>query len=102
MKLTDKSIAVLSGFANINTGIWLIPGKHQTTVDQFENSMFAAADLEEDFPCEFGIINLGMFLSNVSNFTNAEISFVDGGKYGHIMISDADYSMVYHGVDRQM
>jgi hypothetical protein len=98
MKLSEKTIAVLQGFSAINSGLWLMPGKHQETVDQLEDGMAAFADLEEDFPCEFGIINLGVFLANLSNFSEPSIEFDDG----HIYITDGEYEMLWHGVSHTL
>jgi hypothetical protein len=97
MKLSDKTIAVLQGFAQINAGLLLRNGRRQKTLDQIENGMFAIADFDEEFPIEFGIVSLPTFLGNLAVFDKPELSFEQEGDYGRLLISDEQWEMTYNG-----
>lgn len=96
MKLSDKTVAILQGFAQINAGLLLRPGTRQKTLDQVENGMFAVADLDEEIPFEFGLLNLNTFLGNLAVFEDYQIEFKekdDKSAYGYMLVRNDDFEM---------
>lgn len=90
MKLSDFSLAVLKNFSTINDGIVLRPGSIVRTVNE-EQSIFAEAEVDDQFPVEFGIDDLNNFLGNVTTIGNPELSF----EANTVLISDGKFSLNY-------
>lgn len=74
MKLSVNTQNVLKNFQTINTGILFKPGKLQRTLNATK-SVFADAELEENFPKEFGIYDIGKLLAVLSLYENPELEF---------------------------
>lgn len=66
MKLTDNTLNVLKNFATINQGLVIRPGNILRTISGNRN-ILAEANVEENFPLEFGIYDLNKLLSIVSH-----------------------------------
>lgn len=92
MKLSDRTLAVLKNFANINSGLVLHAGKVQKTMSP-EQTILVQATLEEEFPLTFGIYDLNQFLGNVTMLDSPEISFDDKA----VNIKDNMIDLRYHG-----
>lgn len=74
MKLSDETVSILKNFASINTGIVLRPGKTIKTIAA-DKSILAEAEVQEEFPVEFGIYDLNQFLGNVTTMKSPELIF---------------------------
>lgn len=74
MKLSPNTLNVLKNFSSINNSIVLRPGKIQKTVSP-QKSIVAQAELEEDFPYEFGIFDLSNFINNVTMESSSDLEF---------------------------
>ena len=62
MNLTDKTLTVLKNFAGINNSILVKEGNQLRTISVAKN-ILAEAEIEEDFPRQFGIYDLNQFLN---------------------------------------
>lgn len=80
MKLTDDTLCILQNFASIQPNIVV---EHEAlqlkTVSEARNIM-ALADIEESFPCDFGIYDLNEFLSAIRLIDNPIFTFNDKRK----------------------
>lgn len=75
-KLSARTLSLLSNFASISPSIVLQPGKVLRTVsDSF--TIIAMADIEEDFPIEFPILDVTKLLAvlKLKNFKECELEF---------------------------
>lgn len=79
MKISDKTLTLLKNFSNINQSLLFKSGNTIRTISVMKN-IFAEATISEDIPKEFGIYDLGQFLSGISLHKNPEIVF-DGNSY---------------------
>lgn len=77
MKLSDQTLEVLQNFSTINNSLWFNKGKVLRTVSATKN-IFAQAEVDNDFPIDFGIYDLDTFRSVLSLFDNEyELNFDD-------------------------
>ena len=83
MKLTPKTIETLKNFSTINAGIVLNAGKTQRTWS-LDKSILVEAELDEEFPCQFGIYDLEKFLRNITVMDNPELNFTSE----HVLLDD--------------
>ncbi len=90
MKLSERTIKILKNFTQLNPGIVLQPGKNQRTCDE-QKSSFAMVELDEDFPLDFAIYDLGTFLSCVSEFKDVNVEFDEDAA----TISSGGFKVVY-------
>ena len=67
MKLSDKTLTILKNFAGINTGIFFQTGKIIKTVAPTK-SILATANIDEEFPTDFGIYDMTRLLGAYSLF----------------------------------
>jgi hypothetical protein len=74
MKLSDKTLSVLKNFSSINQSILFKEGKSLRTISVMKN-ILAEAEVEEDFPKDFGIYDLNQFLQNIDLHQNPELDF---------------------------
>jgi len=74
MKLNRSTIEVLKNFAGINNGMVIHAGSRLRTQDNL-NKQIAYADIEDNFPVEFAVYDLGEFLSAINLLDNAELDF---------------------------
>ena len=65
MTLCDNTLMVLKNFAGINNSILVKKGSKLRTMSVAKN-ILAEADINEDFPREFGIYDLNQFLNGLS------------------------------------
>jgi|TARA_B110000285_G_scaffold219911_1_gene271057 hypothetical protein len=92
MKISEETQQILRNFASINQSILLKPGNRVSTMSVMRN-ILASADVEEDFPVQFGIYDLPRFIGNLSIYPELEfndkfILMTDGQKSYKFMASD--------------
>lgn len=81
MKLNENTIAVLKNFSSINSNILFKAGKNVRTRTR---TIIASADLDQEFPKDFAIMDLGRFLSVVNLFEAPELNFDEEDGAVHI------------------
>jgi hypothetical protein len=74
MKISDKSIAILSNFSKINPSIKIIPGSVLSTKDH-GNFILAIANVEEEFPQECCIYELPKLLNILPLIKDPDFEF---------------------------
>ena len=74
MKLSEHTVNVLKNFSNINPMLLVNPGSSLTTMN-INKSIFASAEVEENFPSQFAIFELPKFLGVLSLFKEPELEF---------------------------
>ena len=97
MKLSPKTLAILSNFSITNNSLLFLKGKTQRT-KSVSSSSFIEVEIEEDIPKEFGIYDLKRFHQTLSAFDNPEIDF-DGDK---LTIKEGNKSVRYITVDKKV
>lgn len=90
MKLSMNTVAVLKSFSQINSSIWISPGKKLKTISTTKG-IFAEIEIEDEFPAEFGIYDLPQFLSAINLMKDADIEFGESA----MTITDGHASMIY-------
>jgi len=98
MKISEQTQLVLRNFANINQSILINPGNRLSTMSVMRN-ILASADIEEEFPVQFGIYDLPRFLGNLSIYPELEfhekyVLMSNGSKTYKFMA--ADPSIIVH------
>lgn len=76
MKLSKETLEILQNFATINQSILFLEGKTQKTFTTTK-TCYAEATVAEEFPQEFAIYDLNMFLGLISLFKDPEIELTD-------------------------
>lgn len=89
MNLSKETLTVIKNFAGINGAILFQEGSTLKTMSE-GNTIIAEATIAEAFPSDFGIYDLGEFLSAVGIFQNTVLDFQD--KY--VVISDGGKSKI--------
>jgi gp45 sliding clamp, C terminal len=74
MKLSENTINILKNFATINPSLLVNPGNTITTMSPAK-SIYAKANVEENFPTRFAIYELSKFLGITSLIKDAELDF---------------------------
>ena len=74
MKLSDRTINLLKNFASINQSILFKQGNQLRTISVMKN-ILAEANIDEDFPQEFGVYDLSQFLNSLGLFQEPELNF---------------------------
>lgn len=74
MKLSQHAISVIKTFSSINSNLLIEKGKTLKTISVAKN-IVAYAELDEDFPQEFGIYNTNEFLGALSLFKEPDVGF---------------------------
>ena len=74
MTLCDNTLMVLKNFAGINNSILVKKGSKLRTMSVAKN-ILAEADINEDFPREFGIYDLNQFLNGLSLHQDPNLDF---------------------------
>jgi hypothetical protein len=78
MKLSDKTLTLLKNFSGINQSILFKQGNSLRTISVMKN-ILAEATIDEEFPKDFGIYELGQFLNGLSLHQNPELDFENNG-----------------------
>ena len=76
IKLSRNTLSIMKNFSQINSNLLIKPGNVFKTKSP-SNCVYAEAAVEEDFPVEVAIWDLGQFLNVVSLFTEPEFEFCD-------------------------
>ena len=74
MKLSDKTLTILKNFAGINNSILVKQGTNLRTISVAKN-ILAEAEINEEFPREFGIYDLNQFLNGLSLHQDPDLDF---------------------------
>jgi len=74
MNLSDKTLTILKNFAGINNSILVKEGNRLRTISIAKN-ILAEAQIDEDFPREFGIYDLNQFLNGLGLHQNPDLDF---------------------------
>ena len=90
MKISKSTVEVLKNFSSINQNILIKPGKLLTTRTVAKN-LFASAEVDTDFPQEFGIYNLTAFLGVLSLFSDPDVELGEKS----MTIKQGKYSVSY-------
>ena len=72
MKLTESTIDLLKNFSSINQSIVFNPGKKFSTVSALK-TVFATAEITEDFGQKFAIYDLPRFIQTLGLFNDPEL-----------------------------
>jgi hypothetical protein len=94
MKLSKDTVNLLKNFSTINNHLLLKQGNKLATISNQKN-VFASATVAETFDTEFGIYDLGEFLSAMSLFEDPELTFND--KY--VTLKEGKNSIRYYAAD---
>ena len=84
MKLSDKTLSLLKNFSTINQSILFKQGNRLRTISVMKN-ILAEATVEEEFPQDFGIYDLGQFLNGMGLHHDPELDFQNEG---HVVIRE--------------
>lgn len=77
--ITENTINILRNFVKINQSIIIKPGNNISTMSVNKN-ILARAKVQESFPVEMPIYDLGVFLSGLSLFKEPVLVFDDSSK----------------------
>ena len=76
MKLSEKTLTVLKNFAGINNSILVKEGNSLRTISVAKN-ILAEANIEEEFPRQFGVYDLNQFLNGLSLHQDPDLDFAE-------------------------
>ena len=76
MKLSEKTLTVLKNFAGINNSILVKQGTQLRTMSVAKN-ILAEANIEEEFPRQFGVYDLNQFLNGLSLHQDPDMDFTE-------------------------
>jgi len=76
MKLSDKTLTVLKNFAGINNSILVKQGNSLRTMSVAKN-ILAEANIDEEFPRQFGVYDLNQFLNGLSLHQDPDMDFAE-------------------------
>lgn len=74
MKISESTKLVLKNFNTINGNLMLKEGQ-QIATKNVMGTFFAYATVEDSFPADFGIYDLGTFLASMGLFESPELTF---------------------------
>ena len=74
MKLSKSTLDVLTNFKEINQSILFKQGNQLRTISVMKN-ILAEANIDEDFPQDFGVYDLSQFLNSLGLFQEPELNF---------------------------
>ena len=76
MKLSEKTLTVLKNFAGINNSILVKQGTQLRTMSVAKN-ILAEAEIDEEFPRQFGVYDLNQFLNGLSLHQDPDMDFTE-------------------------
>lgn len=94
MRISKDTITLLKNFSSINNSLYIKSGNHLWTAAQ-DGTLLASAQVAEEFPVDFGIYDLGRFLSLVTFFENPEFEFYDD----HVVVKSGKSRTKYRFAD---
>ncbi len=95
MNLSEKTIQVLKNFAEINNSILVKQGTQLRTISVAKN-ILAEANIEEEFPRDFGIYDLNQFLNGLTLHENPDLDFSPDS---YLLIREGKSSVKYFYAD---
>ena len=98
MNLSDKTLTILKNFAGVNNSILVKKGNQLRTISVAKN-ILAEANIEEDFPREFGIYDLNQFLNGLSLHQDPDLDFENDS---YLNISEGKRRAKYFFADPQV
>ena len=98
MKLSEKTLTVLKNFAGINNSILVKEGTQLRTMSVAKN-ILAEADIEEDFPRQFGVYDLNQFLNGLSLHQDPDMDF---SEESYLTIREGRRKVKYFFADPQV
>ena len=97
MNLSDRTVAVLKNFANINPSLVFRKGNILRTVSP-QKTILGEAVVEEEFPHDFAIYELNKFLGTLSLFQDPDLFFSEH----YITIKSGSSQSKYFFADPEM
>ena len=98
MNLSDKTLTILKNFAGINNSILVKEGTQLRTMSVAKN-ILAEAEIEEDFPRQFGVYDLNQFLNGLSLHQDPEMDF---SEESYLTIREGRRKVKYFFADPQV
>ena len=98
MNLSDNTLGILKNFAGINNSILVKEGNQLRTISVMKN-ILAEAKVPEDFPRQFGIYDLNMFLNGLSLHSDPNLDFEEES---YVTISEGRRKVKYFFADPQV
>jgi hypothetical protein len=98
MKLSDNTITILKNFSSINQSILIRKGTKLSTMSILKN-IYAEATVEEDFPKQVAIYDLGEFLNGLSLHQDADLDFSNDA---YISIKEGNRKVKYFCADPEV
>tara|TARA_B100000131_G_scaffold150737_1_gene146249 strand:- start:1655 stop:2341 length:687 start_codon:yes stop_codon:yes gene_type:complete len=98
MNLSDKTLTILKNFAGINNSILVKKGNQLRTISVAKN-ILAEANIEEDFPRDFGIYDLNQFLNGLGLHQDPEMDFKEDS---YLTIREGKRRVKYFFADPQV
>ena len=98
MKLSEKTLTVLKNFAGINNSILVKEGTQLRTMSVAKN-ILAEAEIEEDFPRQFGVYDLNQLLNGLSLHQDPEMDF---SEESYLTIREGRRKVKYFFADPQV
>ena len=98
MNLCDNTVGILKNFAGINNSILVKEGNQLRTISVAKN-ILAEAEIDEDFPRQFGIYDLNQFLNGLSLHQDPNLDFTEDS---HITIKEGRRRVKYFYADPQV
>jgi len=98
MNLSDKTLTVLKNFAGINNSILVKEGNQLRTISVAKN-ILAEANIEEEFPRDFGIYDLNQFLNGLTLHQDPDLDFSPDS---YLSIREGKSSVKYFYADPQV
>ena len=98
MNLSVKTLTILKNFAGVNNSILVKKGNQLRTISVAKN-ILAEAEIEEDFPREFGIYDLNQFLNGLGLHQDPDLDF---GNDSYVNIREGKRRAKYFFADPQV
>ena len=95
MKLSKGTLDILKNFSNINPSITFKEGQELSTLS-IQRNILSRAVVEEKFPKDFAIYDLGEFLSGLTLFDNPDFDFQNDN---YVVIQDSKCESRYFFAD---
>ena len=98
MNLCDNTLGILKNFAGINNSILVKEGNQLRTISVAKN-ILAEAEIDEDFPRQFGIYDLNQFLNGLSLHQDTDLDF---SEESYLTIREGKRRVKYFFADPQV
>ena len=98
MNLCDNTLGILKNFAGINNSILVKEGNQLRTISVAKN-ILAEAEIDEDFPRQFGIYDLNQFLNGLSLHQDPDLDF---SEESYLTIREGKRRVKYFYADPQV